>query len=170
MRIHNIYNPSTLGKLSLAIACALSFSATAAPAASVVAKVDASSLVTLQSNDINEMLALSGSESAKAVNSVNIATTGTIVTKFQQQLHGIDVFGRTFTAHQSAMGVFSDVKGKMVKGLKWQKKLSTSLITPEQALEIAVGSDRQGVDIADITNIQSQALIYPLAGISGILF
>ena len=146
-----------LTKVCAAVACALTFSASAA-------SVDVATMAKAQSNDINAVLGLKGAVSAKAVKSIDIAETGLTVAKFQQQLHGVDIFGATFNGYKSPMGVISGVNGNFVQGLEKQFELSMSRISKKKAIEIAINADRDGVKLKDVRNVMAKEYIYPLNG------
>lgn len=164
MKIHTKSNPmiKNVTPIAAAITCVLSFSASALNM-STLAKIDASSLVWQQSNDMNVMLALPAGQSVSAVNTVHVSETGRSISKFQQKVHGVPVFGSTFTARQSGMGFYSNIKGSLVSGLERQKKLRKSaVISSDEAVLIALSVDREGAEKTDVRNIISQEWIYPL--------
>ncbi|NQZ12405.1 MAG: M4 family metallopeptidase [Algicola sp.] len=148
-----------LTKICAAVACALTFSASAATITDVSAKVAS------QTNNINQVLGLVGTvEGAKEVNAIDIPETGLTVTKYVQTVHGVEVFGGTFNAHKSAMGVISNVNGQYVSGLTNNMALRFSRINKAQAVKIALENDRDGLSRDDVRNIMANEYIYPLNG------
>ena len=146
-----------LTKVCAAIACALSFSATAA-------KVDVAAMVQAQSNNINAVLGLNGVVSAKQIKAVNVAETARTVAKYQQMAHGVEVFGATFTGHISPMGMISNVSGGFVPGLEKRMDLRMARLSDDEALEIALSYDREGATEKDVRNLIIRDYIYPVAG------
>jgi len=146
-----------LSKVCAAVVCALTFSASAA-------NVAVADMAKVQSDNINAVLGLKGAVTAKAVKTVDIAQTGLTVAKFQQQLHGIDVFGATFNGYLSPMGVISGVNGQFEQGLASHRDLRISRISKAQAIDLAIAADRDGLSLADVRNVSAQEYIYPLNG------
>ena len=145
-----------LTRVCTAVACALAFSASAA-------SVDVATIAKAQSNDINAVLGLKGALSAKVVKTVDFET-GVTVAKFQQQLHGVDIFGATFNGYQSPMGVISGVNGKYISGLERQPRLAAANISKKQAIRAAIAADRDGIKLKDVRNVMAKEYIYPLNG------
>lgn len=146
-----------LTKVCAAVTCALAFSASAA-------SVNVATMAKAQSDDINAVLGLKSAVTAKAIKTVDFAETGLTVSKFQQQLHGVDIFGATFNGYKSPMGVISGVNGEFVQGLEKQSRLAVSNITEKQAIRAAIAADRDGLKLKDVRNVMAKEYIYPLNG------
>lgn len=148
MRVQN------LTKVCAAVVCALSFTATAAPQ-----NVDAAGLAKVQSNNINTVMGLSGAQNAKLVKEVHVAETGVTVAKFQHYVHGLRVFGGTFNAHKSPVGVFSNVNGDFQVGLDKMPVLRISRVNEKQAINTAIEADRDGLTLDQVRNLLAEEVI-----------
>ncbi len=148
-----------LTKVCAAVVCALSFNAAAAPK-----QVDVASMAKMQSNDINAVLGLSGAQNAKMIKEVNVAETGVTVAKFQQYVHGVKVYGGTFNAHKSPLGVISNVNGNFQLGLDKLPVLRVSRVNKKQAIDLAIAADRDGLSLKDVRNVNAEEFINNIGG------
>ncbi len=129
MKIQNI------SKICAAVACALTMSANAA-------NIQDASLMTAgySSDNINQVLGLAGSTQMKAVKEINAGNDTTLV-RFQQQYQGIPVFGYSVAATKTAMGLLTDVKGKILN-LDGKRFSTKPRISAEKAMNNMINTDK----------------------------
>ena len=156
MKIQNI------SKICAAVACALTMSANAANLSSTS---DASIMSKGYSSDnINALVGLSGQSSMKALKTVDLGN-GISKVRFQQTYAGVPIFGHTIAASRSAMGQFSDAKGKIFN--PGNTPFSTrARISLDSAMETAIQNDRVlGKNPqANVYNKQQDTYIYMQKG------
>lgn len=147
-----------LTKLSAAIICALSFSATAADQISVA------SLQTQSGSDINAALNLQSGHTFKEVKAVRL-DSGKEVIRLQQYYQGVPVFGQTIAAKRSEMGVLSNFYGTAVQNMSELNSVKPT-ISGKEALAIAKGTNQvlsvqaaKGEIITRVENEQSKLWI-----------
>jgi len=155
-------NMTTLCKTSVALACALSFSAHAVDIkdAALMAKANSS-------DNIHILLGLNkGANQAKSQfkASKQVALgNGNTKSRYQQFYHNIPVFGYSVAATQTTMGQLFDVKGDIVD--LSQSKLSTKpLISAEKAMQTRLKADKKlslkTFASAKVYNQQNQLFVY----------
>ncbi|MFT4923928.1 MAG: vibriolysin [Phenylobacterium sp.] len=128
MKIQNI------SKVCAAVACALTLSVNAA-------SIDAASMSQGYSSDnINQVLGLTGSTQMKAVKTINVGN-GVTKVRFQQMYNNVPVFGHTVAATQTEMGLLTNVQGKVLQ-LNGKRFSTTPRISTEKAMKAALANDK----------------------------
>ncbi len=153
MKIQNI------SKICAAVACALTMSANAANI------IDASEMTRGYSSDnINQVLGLTGNTQMKAVKSIN-AGNGVTKVRFQQEFNGVPVFGHSVAATQTSMGLLTDVSGKILdlssKNFSTKARISTGkALTSALNNDKALGKNASKSAKANVYNKESKLFIY----------
>ncbi|MCJ8269829.1 MAG: M4 family metallopeptidase, partial [Psychrosphaera sp.] len=130
MKIQNI------SKICAAVACSLALSANAANI------LDASEMSRgFTSDNINQVLGLTGSTQMKALKSVD-AGKGVTKVRFQQEFNGVPVFGYNLAATKSAMGTYSNVVGKVLD-LSNHVVQTRPKISASKAMKAALNNDKK---------------------------
>ncbi|MFT4924022.1 MAG: vibriolysin [Phenylobacterium sp.] len=130
MKIQNI------SKICAAVACALTMSASAANIQNVADMTQGYS-----SDNINQVLGLTGNSQMKAVKEIKVGN-GITKMRFQQEYKGVPVFGYNVAATKTAMGLLTDVSGQMLN-LDMHKKFSVKpRISAEKAMKSALASNK----------------------------
>ena len=102
-------NIKKITKLTAAIACALSLSAHAdGPQRSH------SEFRGHTGNDINEMAGLKGKLKMKQLRRIK-AGKGKMKVRFAQEFKGVEIFGHHMSATETAMGMLTDIRGRLLK-------------------------------------------------------
>jgi vibriolysin len=124
-----------LTKICAAVACALTMSANAANL------IDASQITKGYSSDnINQVLGLTGNTQMKAVKTIN-AGNGVTKVRFEQTYNNVPVFGHSVAATQTSMGLFTDVSGQILN--LDNKNFSTKArISAAKAMSRALSNDK----------------------------
>jgi vibriolysin len=129
MKIQNI------SKICAAVACALTLSANAANIQ------DASAMSNGYSSDnINQVLGLTGSTQMKAVKEIKAGNNITKV-RFEQTFNGIPVFGYNVAATKTAMGLLTNVEGKILN-LDNQRFSTKVRISADRAMNMMINTDK----------------------------
>lgn len=154
MKIQNI------SKICAAVACALTLSANAAT-------IDASTISKgYSSDDINQVLGLTGDTQMKAVKEINVGN-GTTKVRFQQVYQGIPVFGHNVAATKTSMGLLTDVSGQILN-LDGKRFSTKARISPAKAMKNALANDKQinsnNINLADVYNKKNDLFIYMVDG------
>lgn len=124
-----------LSSICAAVACALAFSANAADIqdASLMSKG-------YSSDNINQVLGLTGHTKMKAVKTINL-NNGISKVKFEQQYEGIPVFGYSVAATKTAMGLLTDVKGQVLN-INSKRFSTKARISADKAMKMMIDTDK----------------------------
>ncbi|NQZ09904.1 MAG: hypothetical protein HRT35_22360, partial [Algicola sp.] len=157
MKLQNI------SKICAAVTCALTLSANAANI------IDASQMTQgYSSENVNQVLGLQGNTQMKAVKTIAVGN-GVTKIRFQQQYKGIPVFGYSVAATQTAMGLLTDVQGKILDldntpFLMKERISATKAMTAALANDRVLGENASKAALAGVYNQTNEKFIFMVNG------
>ncbi|MFT4924021.1 MAG: vibriolysin [Phenylobacterium sp.] len=132
-------NIQNISKICAAVTCALTMSVNAANIIDVADMTQGYS-----SDNINQVLGLTGNSQMKAVKEIDFGN-GVTKVRFQQEYQGIPVFGYNIAATKTSMGLLTDVYGQMVNldDMLAKKRFSVKpRISAAKAMQHALATDK----------------------------